>query len=302
MNGTVLYEVAFPYLGIEIEKLNRVAFSVFGFDVYWYGIILGLGVIAGLLYGIYEAKATGQNPDLYYDFLFYIIFVCIIGSRIYYVIFSWDMYKDDLLQIFNLRQGGIAIYGTVIAGAIGAFVYTRIKKLNFWLFADTCAPALIIGQAIGRWGNFVNREIFGGYTESILAMRYLYDQVDIVPDSVASNLVLIGGASYIQVHPTFLYESLCCLIIFIFMNLYKRHKRFHGEILAIYFIGYGITRAIIEGIRTDQLFIWNTNIPVSQVVSIILIALGILILIIPRKQKYKSSQADDEANDEPLIQ
>ena len=182
-------EVWFPNLGIEIQKLDNVAFNIFGLEVYWYGLIIGIGILSGLLLAVHEAKRTGQNPDDYMDFVLVAIVACVIGARLYYVAFSWDNYKDNLMSIFALREGGLAIYGGIITAVICAILFTRYKKMNFWLFADTAAPSLILGQIIGRWGNFFNREAFGGYTDGLFAMRYIKDQTYNIAQCVLDKTV-----------------------------------------------------------------------------------------------------------------
>lgn len=277
-------EIWFVHLGIKIQKLNKVAFSLFGLDVYWYGIIIGFGVIFGLLMARHEAKRTGQNPDIYSDFLIIGIIFSVIFARLYYVIFSWDNFKDNLLKIFAIREGGIAIYGSIIGAVIAIFIYTKIKNINIFKFLDTSVLGLLIGQIIGRWGNFVNREAFGGYTDSIFAMRYIKGQAKGVSQSVLEHVININGVEYIQVHPTFLYESLWNLGLFIILNIYKGNKKFDGELMALYFIGYGIGRFWIEGLRTDQLIIGHTGIAISQVVSVVLVVVFIIFIIYKRKK------------------
>lgn len=277
-------EIWFVHLGIKIQKLNKVAFSLFGLDVYWYGIIIGFGVIFGLLMARHEAKRTGQNPDIYSDFLIIGIIFSVIFARLYYVIFSWDNFKDNLLKIFAIREGGIAIYGSIIGAVIAVFIYTKIKNINIFKFLDTSVLGLLIGQIIGRWGNFVNREAFGGYTDSIFAMRYIKGQAKGVSQSVLEHMININGVEYIQVHPTFLYESLWNLGLFIILNIYKGNKKFDGELMALYFIGYGIGRFWIEGLRTDQLIIGHTGIAISQVVSVVLVVVFIIFIIYKRKK------------------
>ena len=274
-----MYDVWFPNLGIKIENLERIAFTIFGIDVYWYGIIIASAVVCGLFYSLHEAKRTNQDPEIYLDFLVYGMIFSIIGARLYYVAFSWDQYKNDLWSIFQLREGGIAIYGAIIGGTLYAYVYTKKKKINFGLFADTVAPALVLGQSIGRWGNFFNREVFGGYTESLFAMRYLASEVGNIPESVAQHIVVVDGYEYIQVQPTFLYESVWNMGIFIFLVLYKKNKKFDGELFILYLFLYGIGRFWIEGLRTDQLLIWNTNIPVSQLISLLLVVFSFVFYI-----------------------
>lgn len=272
-------EIWFPNLGIKIKKLNDIAFSIFGIDVYWYGIIIGIGVVLSLFLAVHEANRTGQDSEKYIDFSIIGVIICIIGARLYYVIFSWDSYKDNIMKIFALREGGLAIYGGIIAGIITAIVYTKRKNINFWLFADTAAPSLLLGQIIGRWGNFFNREAFGGYTNGLFAMRYMKNQVANIPPSVYDKIIIEGGVEYIQVQPTFLYESLWNLGVFIILMILKKNKKFDGEIFGLYILGYALGRVWIEGLRTDQLLIGTTGIAVSQVLSGFLIFIGIGIQI-----------------------
>lgn len=279
-------EIWFYHLGIKIDKLNRVAFSIGSFSIYWYGIIIGLGVLAGFLFARHEAKRIGLDPDILIDYLFYGIIASVICARLYYVIFSWDDFKDNLIKIFAIREGGIAIYGAIIGATISAIIFTKIKKIPFFKFTDCCVLGLLIGQIMGRYGNFVNREAFGGYTDGLFAMRYLKSQVGSVPQSVLDHIVVYNSAEYIQVHPTFLYESCWNIMIFILLNLFKKHKKFDGELTALYFIGYGIGRFWIEGLRTDQLIIGHTGIAISQVVSVVMIAVSAA-FIIYNKRKIK---------------
>jgi len=276
-------EASFPNLGIEFPHLPRIAFEIFGLPIYLYGLLVTLGVIAGIFYSYLEAKRTNQNHDIYMDFVMYALPISIIGLRIYYVAFSWDMYKDDLWSIFNLRGGGLAIYGAIIAAILTAIIYTRLKKIPFGLFADTGAPALLLGQVIGRWGNFFNREAFGSYTDGVFALRYLESTVGDIPDIVREKAFMVDGFSYIQVHPAFLYESLWNLALFIFLNIYKKHKKFNGEIFLLYLLGYGVGRAWIEGLRADNLLLWGTNIAVSQLLSVLLVISAIGCIIIKKK-------------------
>ena len=278
-------EVWFPNLGIEISKLSNVAIKIFGIDIYWYGVIIGLGILSGMALVFNEVSRTGQNADDYMDFTLFAIIACVIGARIYYVVFSWDSYKDNLWDIFNLREGGLAIYGGIITAVICALLYTRYKRMNFWLFADTAAPSLLLGQIIGRWGNFFNREAFGGYTDGLFAMRYIKDQVANVAPSILEKTITVNGVEYIQVQPTFLYESFWNLCVFIILMILKRKKVFDGEIFGLYILGYALGRVWIEGLRTDQLLISGTNIAVSQVLSGVLIFVGIGILVYRYKKQ-----------------
>ncbi len=277
-------EIWFPNLGIEIDKLSNVAFNIFGINVYWYGVIIGSGIMLALLLTIYEAKRTNQKPDDYIDFTMIAIVVCVICARLYYVIFSWDYYSQHISEVFAIRNGGLAIYGGIIGGVVTAFLFTKKKMLNFWLFADTAAPSLLLGQIIGRWGNFFNREAFGGYTDGLFAMRYMKDQVSNIPQSVINNIVTVNGVDYIQVQPTFLYESLWNLGVFIILMILKRNKKFDGQIFGLYILGYAIGRVWIEGLRTDQLILGHTGIAVSQLLSAVLIFVGIAILYMRNKK------------------
>ncbi|MDR2899501.1 MAG: prolipoprotein diacylglyceryl transferase [Clostridiales bacterium] len=261
----------FVNLGLKIYNLPRVAVNIFGFEIYWYAIIICMGIVAGLTYAVLEAKRTGQDPDIYLDFFFVAFIMALAGARLYYVIFNFGLYKDNLIDILNIRAGGLAVYGGVIGGVIAAVIYTRRKNLNFWLLADTAAPAFILGQFIGRWANFVNREAFGGYTDSLFALRYLASEVNNIPAQVYEHMVLVDGVNYIQVQPTFLYESFFCLIVFIILNILKRSKTFDGEVLLLYLTGYGTVRFFIESMRTDQLMLFGTSVPVSMLVSAILV-------------------------------
>ena len=269
MNGA---DIRFVHLGITINHLKS-SISVFGFRIAFYGIIIGIGMLAGLWIAQSDAKRRGQDPELYLDFALYAIICSIIGARLYYVIFEWDYYKNNLLQIFNLRAGGLAIYGGVIAGTITMIVYTRMKKVSFFSMADTGVLGLVTGQIIGRWGNFFNCEAFGGYTDSLLAMRIRRALVNdnMLNADVLNHRIVENGVEYIQVHPTFFYESCWNLCLFLFMLWFRRYKKYDGQMLWIYLFGYGIGRFWIESLRTDQLILFGTGLPVSQALSLVLI-------------------------------
>ena len=269
MNGA---DIRFVHLGITIEHLKS-SISVFGFRIAFYGIIIGIGMLAGIWIAQSDAKRRGQDPELYLDFALYAIICSIIGARIYYVLFEWDYYKENLLQIFNLRAGGLAIYGGVIAGAITMILYTRAKKVSFFSMADTGVLGLVTGQIIGRWGNFFNCEAFGGYTDSLLAMRIKLSLVNdnMLNADVLSHKIVENGVEFIQVHPTFLYESCWNLCLLLFMLWFRKHKQYDGQMLWIYLCGYGLGRFWIESLRTDQLILFGTGLPVSQALSLVLI-------------------------------
>lgn len=280
-------DIAFPNLGLYFHNVPR-SFSVFGFEIAFYGLLIGIGVLAGLGMALHVAKKTGQNPDDYWDFAIWAVLFSVIGARIYYVIFSWDDYKDNLLSIFKLRSGGLAIYGGVIAAFITLFIWCRIKKKQPLLIGDTAMPGLILGQAIGRWGNFMNREVFGDYYNGLFSMQIpladVRDPGDIT-ERIAANIP--EGANYINVHPTFLYESVWNLLIMVLLLVYRKHKRFDGELCLLYLGGYGLGRFWIEGIRTDTLFIPGTLIPVSQVLALVMVVFAAAADIIVRVRLKK---------------
>lgn len=277
--------INFPHLGIYLDHVGK-SISVFGFEIAYYGIIMGTSILLGLYLAEREAKRTGQNPDVYTDLVVYAIIFSIICARAYYVIFSWDNYKDNLLSIFNLRQGGIAIYGSIIGAVATVYVYCRVKKQSFLVMVDTACIGLVAGQILGRWGNFFNREAFGGYTDGFFAMQLPVSAVRAheITDEMWAHVQVIGGEQFIQVHPTFLYESLWNLGVICFLYWYRTKKRFHGELFLMYLLGYGLGRIWIECLRTDQLQIGNTGIPVSQLLAGVLIVFSLFMIFRGRKR------------------
>ncbi len=278
-------EIAFFKLGIEIQKINRVAFTIFGIDIYWYSILIMIAVVFGYLLALHRAKISGQNQDDYSDFAIYGIITAVIGARLYYVAFAWDSYKDNLLEIFATRNGGLAIYGAVIGGILALILFAKFKELSFFLMADTIVPSLPFGQMVGRIGNFINKEAFGGYSDGLLSMSIKASEASYIPDAVGDMMREYNGAQYISVQPTFLYEGLWSLGTFIILMLYTKHKKFDGELFFLYMFLYGVGRGWIEGLRTDQLIIGNTGIPVSQLLAIIFAIASLVTIIVLRKKK-----------------
>ncbi|MFV0342231.1 MAG: prolipoprotein diacylglyceryl transferase [Anaerocolumna sp.] len=299
--------ILFPNLGIEFKNVGS-SIDVFGFEIAYYGIIIACGMALGYLVAEWQAKRTGQNKDLYLDFALYAIILSVIGARVFYVVFYWSEFSDNPIEIFNIRNGGLAIYGGVITAVITGFVYAKMKKISFGLLADTGCLGLITGQIIGRWGNFFNREVFGKYTDGPLAM--LLDLTDVSSDytmsveslalkyagkpkayenimEVRNNPVIVDGISYISVHPTFLYESLWNLCLLLILIVYTKHKKFDGEVILLYLAGYGIGRFWIEAIRTDQLFLFQTPIPVNQLLAGVMAVGSIALILIIRKYVKK---------------
>lgn len=273
-------DIRFPHLGIEIASLGK-GITIGGFTIAFYGMIIAFGMVMGYLMTAFQAKRTGQEPDLYLDLALWDIVFAVIGARIYYVVFSWDYYKDNLLQIFNTRGGGLAIYGGVIAGVITTIIFGKVRKQNFFQLLDTACVGLITGQLIGRWGNFCNREAFGGYTNGLFAMQLKESDVasSNLTHAVLKHIVEIDGTRYIQVHPTFLYESLWNVGVLVVLLLFTKHRKYNGQIFLIYLLGYGLGRVWIEGLRTDQLLFFGTGVAVSQVLSGVLVVVSAGILI-----------------------
>lgn len=278
--------IEFPNLGIHFSHVIRTVY-IFSFPVAVYGITMALGILMGLLTATWAAKKTGQNPDDYTNIALLGIVLGLIGARTYYVIFSWDYYSAHPGEILDFRGGGLALYGSLIGAVAAVLIYCRIKRLRVLLVLDTACLGMVTGQIIGRWGNFFNREAFGEYTNGLFAMRLPVDSVRAgeVTELMREHEVIMDGVSYIQVHPTFLYESLWnlgVLAVLIWVTI-KGKKKFDGEIFLLYLLLYGAGRFWIEGLRTDQLLIWGTHIAVSQVLAAILAVVSAILIIVMRR-------------------
>ena len=299
-----MYDLKFVNLGITIQHMvNHI--DVFGFRIAFYGIIIGIGMLLGVTLAAWDAEDRGLGEDAIYDIVFPVILIGIAGARAYYVFFQWDAYKDNLLEIFNLRAGGLAIYGGVIAGLTTMYVMCRRKKLSFPDVADSVMLALLTGQILGRWGNFFNCEAFGRYTESFLAMRIRRAIVNpiMIDQELLNHLIVENGTEYIQVHPTFLYESCWNLCLLLFLLWYRKKKRFNGEIFLLYLAGYGLGRMIIEGLRTDSLLVPGTGLAVSQLLAgaCFVVATGLLVLIRGNIKKRGIAGAGKEAEEKEEV-
>ena len=300
---TLSVDIWFVNLGLKFSDWIK-SFKIGNFDIYFYGCIIAFSVLLALTVASIVAKKTGQDPDTYAELMIWAVVFGIIGARLYYVAFDWDSYKDNLKEIFNLRGGGLAIYGGVIAGSLTAWLYCKKKKLNIRQILDTGFVGVVLAQATGRWSNFVNMECFGGYTENLLAMRLNVAKVNssMLTEDLLSRMVTVDGVSYIQVHPTFLYESLWNLCLFVVLLLVTRKKRFHGQVFLLYLMGYGVGRFWIECLRTDQLKIGSTDIAISQVVSVVLCAAALVLYIIGMKKAKEVdsilAKAEAEAEEE----
>ncbi|WP_312700108.1 prolipoprotein diacylglyceryl transferase [Sedimentibacter sp.] len=242
--------------------MNPVAFRIFGIDIMWYGVLISLGVLLGVFFAVKEARRIGFKEDNVLDFLLIAIPVAIIGARAYYVIFSWDYYSQNPSEIINIRNGGLAIHGALIAGVITGILFCKKRKINVLQLLDILMPSVALGQAIGRWGNFVNQEAHGG------------------PTDLPWGIVVNGQ----KVHPTFLYESIINIAVFIFLTWFTRKKKTtHGQILALYLILYSAGRVFVEGLRTDSLMFLNMR--VAQLISLAMILSGVVLWYVVRKKK-----------------
>lgn len=236
--------------------MNPVAFSIFGFNVMWYGILIALGAFIGVFIGDKLVEREGLKKNSASDFLIIALIPSIIGARLYYVIFEWDYYRQNLGKIFAIREGGLAIYGGIISGFIIAYFFCKKRNIKFKTFLDCLAPGLVFAQGLGRWGNFINGEAHGGPTNLPWA-------------------IMVDG---VRVHPTFLYESLVDVGLSLFLFFYlSKNKKFQGQVFATYLIVYGIARFFIEGLRTDSLYLGQFRI--SQLVSLVIILLGLIVYI-----------------------
>ncbi len=301
--------VRFPNLGIEFDSLPK-GIAIGTFRIAFYGVVIAFGMVMGLCIARWKAKKTGQDREIYLDAALWAIPLSVIGARVYEVIFDWENYKGDFLKIINIRNGGLAIYGGIIVAILSVFTYCRIKKLRFTLMWDTAILGLILGQIIGRWGNFFNREAFGKYTDGPLAMqielkaagniayseeylRTLYEGKEHVLNNILEikdHIITENGKEFIQVHPTFLYESLWNLFVLGIMLFAWPRKRFNGEIILIYLMGYGFGRFFIESIRIDQLFIWGTSLAASQILSGLLFVAALVLFIVLRTKAVKAGE------------
>ena len=278
------YDLRFVHLGITIEHLQN-HITIFGFSIAFYGIIIGIGMLLGITLAARDAERRGIGEDTVYDFALLGIVCGVIGARLYYVFFRWDDYRGNLLEILNLRAGGLAIYGGVIGGILSLMFYCKRKKQNFLNLADSLILGVLVGQILGRWGNFFNAEAFGRYTDSLFAMQLRRDIVNpiMINSALLQHLVRVNGVDYIQVHPTFLYESVWNLCLLLFLLWYRPKKRFTGEMFFLYLGGYGLGRVWIEGLRTDSLLVPGTGIAVSQALAGICVLVALLCILAGRR-------------------
>lgn len=262
-------EISFPMFG-DLTLDPPASFELFGRDIYFYGVIIALGMILAALYCAKRADEFGVTSDELFDLLIWVIPLCIVGARIYYVIFRWDYYSMFPSEIIEIWNGGLAIYGGIIAGLIVGLVWCKVKKIPFFAMADLTSFGLLIGQAIGRWGNFMNREAFGAETDIFCRMGLTYP-----------------SGKTIYVHPTFLYESLWNLLGLILLHIWskKGNRKYDGQVFLLYVFWYGLGRAWIEGLRTDSLYIGSTDIRVSQLLAIVSALTALAAMVVMARKK-----------------
>ena len=309
--------IYFPGLGILFDKVLS-AITILNVKLPMYAICVTAGFILALFIASKEAQRTGQNDEDYLDFFLWLVIPAILGARIYYVIFNHERFFQPgksigktLIDVINIHNGGLAVYGGLIAGVLAGFIFARKRKLNFPLFGDSIALGVVAAQIVGRWGNFFNRECFGGYTNGLLRMaipvnyfKSSYLQAlrrdGIITDEMLNNQEQINGIGCITVHPTFLYEGLWNLALLIFLLIYRKKKKFDGELAMLYVAGYGIGRFWIEGLRSDSLMVGPLK--VSQLVAVICVVLAVGVIIKNRidikngktpKVNYIPPKADD---------
>ena len=285
------HEIVFPKLGWSFH-IDPTAFTIFGFEIQWYGIIITLGLILALCYVLPKMKRFGIDYDRAIDVIISGVIGGIIGARAYYVLMKWDEYKGDWKAIINTRNGGLAIYGGIIGAFLVGYIVARIRKVRALPMLDITVIGLLLGQGIGRWGNFINQEAFGINTDNFLGMTGGTIQRTI------SNNMQIGGDMYFNdikvlwekpVHPCFLYESAWCLLGFVILAFLSKRRKYDGQIFLMYLTWYGAERFIVEGLRTDSLMLGNIRI--SQALSAVLFVLSVImqiLLFIRRKRDPES--------------
>ncbi|MBC5637874.1 prolipoprotein diacylglyceryl transferase [Ornithinibacillus sp. BX22] len=273
-------------MSCDAPSLDRVFFQLGSLPIYWYGVIIATGAFLGLYIAMKEADRIGLKKDLFVDLVVFAIPISILFARIYYVIFEWERYVGEpWWKIFAVRDGGIAIHGALIGAVLTAIVFARVKKIPFWQLADVAAPSLILGQAIGRWGNFMNQEAHGG---PIMSQNVIDTHYSLLPDFIMDQMC-IGGTYY---YPTFLYESLWNIVVLILLLWLRRRNPIRGTVFLTYLAAYSVGRFFIEGMRTDSLYIVG-NLRTAQFLSVLLIV-GAIVFIIYRYKTVKERYQDVE--------
>ncbi len=281
--------VSFPGMGLEFE-VDRVAFHLGSLPVYWYGILIALGFILAIMYVSRRAKEFGIDADRMLDVVLGGAIGGIVGARAYFVLLQWDYYGQNLDQIFNTRSGGMAIYGGLIGGVLVGMLMCKLRKVKMLPALDLVAGGFLIGQCIGRWGNFINVEAFGGNTSLPWGMASPNITAYLSAHEAELEAIGMNIDPNMPVHPTFLYESLWCLLGFVFLAWYVRRRKFDGEMILLYVMWYGAGRAVIEGLRTDSLMIPNTALRASQVLAIVLVGVAAVIWLLQTSKVKKNGK------------
>ena len=273
LTGLTTDEIVFPRIGIDLH-VNRTAFSIGSVDIQWYGVIISVGMILALVFGFSQMKKYGLNPDRVIDCVIGGIVGGIVGARAYYVVMAWEDYADSPASIFNIRQGGLAIYGGIIGSLLVGLTIAKFKKVKILPLLDIVGMSFLIGQGVGRWGNFTNQEAFGGNTTLPWGMSGGLVQ------SLIATMIDQGKSidMYQTVHPCFLYESIWCILGFIVLFLISKHRKFDGQMFLLYLVWYGLGRSVIEGLRMDSLMLGNIR--VSQALSVVLVLVSVILLIV----------------------
>ena len=266
----------------ENQPLDPIALSLGPINVHWYGLIIGTAVLLGLLLAVKESEKRGLNKEIFTDLILIAVPISIVSARIYYVVFEWSYYSNNPEQIIQIWNGGIAIHGALIGAVTTTYFFARKKKISFWKLADIAAPSIILGQAIGRWGNFMNQEAFGG----VVSRQFLENLM--LPEFII-NQMYIDGAYH---HPTFLYESLWNIAGFFLLLFLRRTHIRQGELFLSYLIWYSFGRFFIEGMRTDSLMLFDV-LRMAQLLSLVLIVGAIITLIVRRKKGYADKKYKD---------
>jgi len=285
------HEIQFPELGWKFN-IDPTAFSVFGFDIQWYGIIITLGLILALIYALPRMKRFGLDSDRTVDAIIGGVIGGIIGARIYYVLMRWDEYKGDWKAIINTRQGGLAIYGGIIGALLVGLTICKIRKVKMLPMLDITALGFLIGQGIGRWGNFFNQEAFGTNTDFFLGMtggtiqRTISDGMQMGGDMYNNGLEMLWEK---PVHPCFFYESVWCLLGFVILSFWSKRRKYDGQIFLMYLAWYGAERFVVEGLRTDSLMLGNIRI--SQALSAVIFAASVILQIVLFSKKKRDPES-----------
>ncbi len=270
-----MFNVSFPELGLEFQ-IDRVAFSIFGFDIYWYALCITSGLLLALLYAHFNAKRFMVDEDKLINCFIVGVITAIVGARLYYVAFSWEEFASNPMRIFNIRDGGIAIYGAIIGALLGGLITAKIQKMKLLPLLDLTMIGFLIGQSVGRWGNFMNQEAFGCETDSLFRM-------------------VSEGTGGVAVHPCFLYESVWCALGVLFLHIFsKKYQKYFGQVTFLYMVWYGLERAVVEGLRTDSLYlpftIGDYQPRVSQLLSVAIVIAGVVLLIVFRNKNDNINQ------------